>query len=59
RGEEVPITPKEICEFYDAPFYDKGFLSSIDLDKFKNIDMEDVIKYLTQAQLDLCGQMDL
>ncbi|MBA0734104.1 hypothetical protein Gogos_018050, partial [Gossypium gossypioides] len=37
KGEEVPITPREICEFYDAPFYDKDFLSSTDLDKFANI----------------------
>ncbi|MBA0711076.1 hypothetical protein Golax_010308, partial [Gossypium laxum] len=50
RGEEVSITPKEICEFYNAPFYDKDFLSSIDLDKFENIDMKDVIKYLTQGR---------
>ncbi|MFQ6642532.1 hypothetical protein Gotur_017511 [Gossypium turneri] len=50
EGEEVPITHREICEFYDVPFYDKDFLSSTDLDKFENINMEDVIKYLTQGK---------
>ncbi|MBA0748126.1 hypothetical protein Gogos_004977, partial [Gossypium gossypioides] len=59
RGEEVSITPREICEFYDTLFYDKNFLSGTDLDKFENIDIEDVIEYLTQAQASLCGQMDL
>ncbi|KAK5845424.1 hypothetical protein PVK06_001608 [Gossypium arboreum] len=48
KGEEVPITPRDICEFYDTPFYEKDFLSSTDLNKFENIDMEDVIKYWTQ-----------
>ncbi|KAH1107079.1 hypothetical protein J1N35_010847 [Gossypium stocksii] len=49
RSEEVSITPREIFEFYNAPFYNKNFFSSTNLDKFHNIDMEDVIKYLTQG----------
>ncbi|MBA0765354.1 hypothetical protein Gotri_014567 [Gossypium trilobum] len=48
RGKEVSITPRKICEFYDVPFYSKDFLNNIDLDKLEDIDMEDVIKYLTQ-----------
>ncbi|MBA0711105.1 hypothetical protein Golax_010331 [Gossypium laxum] len=41
---------KEICEFYNAPFNDKDFLSSIYLDKLENIDIEYVIKYLPQGR---------
>ncbi|MBA0755092.1 hypothetical protein Gogos_022147, partial [Gossypium gossypioides] len=59
KGEEVSITLREICEFYNSSFYGKDFLSSTDLDKFHHIDMEEFIKYLTQAQVGLCRQMDL
>ncbi|MBA0628438.1 hypothetical protein Godav_023163 [Gossypium davidsonii] len=38
----------EICEFYDAPFYSKDFFNNTDLDKFEDIDMDDVMKCLTQ-----------
>ncbi|MBA0855049.1 hypothetical protein Goshw_008510 [Gossypium schwendimanii] len=46
-GKEVSITLRKICEFYDVPFYSKDFFNNIDLDKLEDIDMEDVIKYLT------------
>lgn len=42
--EEVPLSPREICEFYDIPYYEKDILDSIDLNTFESIDMEDVVK---------------
>ncbi|KAH1097254.1 hypothetical protein J1N35_014175 [Gossypium stocksii] len=50
RGEDVSNSPNDICKLYNIPFYEKYFIDSIDLDKFQNINMEDVIKYLTQGQ---------
>ncbi|KAH1097975.1 hypothetical protein J1N35_014896 [Gossypium stocksii] len=50
RSEEVPTTSKELCEFYNAHFYDKDFFSGTGINEFENIDMEDVIKYLTQGR---------
>ncbi|KAK5825338.1 hypothetical protein PVK06_020161 [Gossypium arboreum] len=48
RGEDVPIFPSDICEFYNISFYEKDLIDNTDLEKFQNIDMEDVTKYLTQ-----------
>ncbi|MBA0711147.1 hypothetical protein Golax_010365 [Gossypium laxum] len=53
RGEEVSITLKEICEFYDIPYYGKDFLNNTDLNTFEDIEMEDVINYLTQGRVSL------
>ncbi|MBA0723473.1 hypothetical protein Golax_004050, partial [Gossypium laxum] len=47
RGEEVLITLREICEFYDIPYYGIDFLDNTDLNTFEDIKMEDVVKYLT------------
>ncbi|MBA0810985.1 hypothetical protein Gohar_002925 [Gossypium harknessii] len=47
RGKDVPFTPKTICEFYDAPYYGTNFLENIDLDKFEDINMKSIVKYLT------------
>ncbi|MBA0628900.1 hypothetical protein Godav_023531 [Gossypium davidsonii] len=50
RGVEVPLFPSDICEFYDIPFYEKDFIDGVDLDRLQNINVEDVIKYLTQGR---------
>lgn len=50
RDEEVPINPDEICEIYNVPFYENDYINSIDLEMFRNIDMEEVIKFLTQGR---------
>lgn len=50
RGEEVLITSREICEFYDILYYGKHFLNEIDLNTFKDIEMKDVVRYLTQGR---------
>ncbi|MBA0817764.1 hypothetical protein Gohar_028120, partial [Gossypium harknessii] len=45
-AEEVLIAPREICEFYDVPSYEKDFLDNTDLIVFRDIGMDDVVKYL-------------
>lgn len=50
RGEKVPISLTKICEFYNISYYEEDFVDSLDLDKFKNINMEDVVKFLTQGR---------
>ncbi|MBA0880362.1 hypothetical protein Goshw_001258 [Gossypium schwendimanii] len=47
RGKEMRVTPREICEFYNAPYYENSFLDNTNLDTFRDIDMDDVVKYLT------------
>ncbi|MBA0670709.1 hypothetical protein Goklo_029767 [Gossypium klotzschianum] len=47
RGKEVHITHREICEFYNAPYYKYDFLNNIDLTCFKDIDMDKIVNYLT------------
>ncbi|MFQ6666029.1 hypothetical protein Gotur_032550, partial [Gossypium turneri] len=51
QGVEVPLFPGDICEFYAIPFSEKDFTDGVDLDRLQNIDMEYVIKYLTQDPL--------
>lgn len=50
RGEEVPITLDEIYKFYNIPYYEEYYIDTIDLNKFSNINMEDVMKFLTQGR---------
>ncbi|MBA0710916.1 hypothetical protein Golax_010168 [Gossypium laxum] len=47
-GKDVSFTPKAICEFYDAPYYEMNFLESTYLINFDNIDMDSIIKYLIE-----------
>ncbi|KAK5836336.1 hypothetical protein PVK06_012120 [Gossypium arboreum] len=50
KGKEVQVTPQEICEFYNAPYYAKDFLDNIDLNTFRIIKKDDILKYLTQGR---------
>ncbi|MBA0798047.1 hypothetical protein Gohar_008684 [Gossypium harknessii] len=47
-GKDVSFTPKAICEFYDAPYYETNFLESTYLINFDDTDMDSIIKYLTE-----------
>ncbi|MBA0585656.1 hypothetical protein Gorai_016424 [Gossypium raimondii] len=47
-GKDVSFTPKAICEFYDAPYYETDFLESTYLLNFDDMDMDSIIKYLTE-----------
>ncbi|MBA0568149.1 hypothetical protein Golob_005661 [Gossypium lobatum] len=50
RGKEMRVTPREICEFYNVAYYENSFLDNINLDTFRDIDMDDVVKYLTEGK---------
>lgn len=43
RGIDVLVTPRVICQYYDAPYYFYDFLFKIDLCQFESINMEEVI----------------
>ncbi|MBA0613272.1 hypothetical protein Godav_013742 [Gossypium davidsonii] len=44
RGIKVKVTPRNICDFYNAPFYEQDFINEINLEYFRDIDMD--INYL-------------
>lgn len=48
--EEVLIFSKEICEFYNIPYYEEDYVENINFNMLGNVDMEDVIKFLTQGR---------
>ncbi|KAH1031538.1 hypothetical protein J1N35_043712, partial [Gossypium stocksii] len=50
RGIEVIVTPREICEFYNVPYYSSDFFESTNLDYFINIDMDNIVNYLTKEK---------
>ncbi|MBA0855845.1 hypothetical protein Goshw_019979, partial [Gossypium schwendimanii] len=50
RGEEVHVTLREICKFYNVSYYEAGFLDNIDLDNFKDINMDNIVNYLTKGR---------
>ncbi|MBA0611077.1 hypothetical protein Godav_011790, partial [Gossypium davidsonii] len=37
-----------ICQFYDAPYYYSDYLYKTDLKEFKNVDMEEILRFLTE-----------
>ncbi|MBA0869688.1 hypothetical protein Goshw_001597, partial [Gossypium schwendimanii] len=47
RGVNVLVTKMSICEIYDAPYYYHDYLYKIDFKEFKNIDTEEVLRFLT------------
>lgn len=49
RGKDVQISPNDIYEFYNIPYYEKE-TDNTDLKGFQNISIEDVIKYLMQGR---------
>ncbi|KAH1098215.1 hypothetical protein J1N35_015136, partial [Gossypium stocksii] len=50
-GDKVQITPRIICDFYNAPFYDQDFIDETDLEYFREIDMDNIINYLTDGRV--------
>ncbi|MBA0789032.1 hypothetical protein Gotri_025094 [Gossypium trilobum] len=44
----VLLTKMSICEFYDAPYYYHNYLYKTDLNEFKNIDTEEILRFLTE-----------
>ncbi|MBA0866896.1 hypothetical protein Goshw_025429, partial [Gossypium schwendimanii] len=50
RRVNVPITEMSICQIYDAPYYYRYYLYKIDLKVFKNIDTEEILRFLTEGK---------
>ncbi|MBA0586938.1 hypothetical protein Gorai_000078 [Gossypium raimondii] len=49
-GQEVHVTPRKICDFYNALYYVSYFLNNTDLTHFKNIDMDTIVNYLINGR---------
>ncbi|MBA0846248.1 hypothetical protein Goarm_022759 [Gossypium armourianum] len=47
RGVNVPVTEMGICQIYDAPYYYRDYLYKIDMKEFRNIDTEEILRFLT------------
>ncbi|MBA0646330.1 hypothetical protein Goklo_014303 [Gossypium klotzschianum] len=50
RGIKVKVTPRIICDFYNAQFYDQDFIDETDLEYFRDINMDKIINYLTEGR---------
>ncbi|MBA0867623.1 hypothetical protein Goshw_002052 [Gossypium schwendimanii] len=46
RGKEVRVTPRIICDFYNAPYYKNDFIGETNLEYFRDIDMDSIINFL-------------
>ncbi|MBA0601153.1 hypothetical protein Gorai_004339 [Gossypium raimondii] len=42
RGKEVLCTPREICNFYNSPYYVSDALDALEINYFQDIDMDKV-----------------
>ncbi|KAK5811278.1 hypothetical protein PVK06_026605 [Gossypium arboreum] len=49
RGKKVLATPREIYFYYDAPYYASDLLDYVDLNMYRGIDMDAILRYLTQG----------
>lgn len=50
RGKAVRVTLGEICEFYNLPYYEYDFIDNTDLNYFKEIVMDNIVKYLIEGR---------
>ncbi|MBA0876833.1 hypothetical protein Goshw_012885, partial [Gossypium schwendimanii] len=41
---------KATCRFYDSPFYMSDFLENTDLTLYKDINMDNIVNYLTKGR---------
>ncbi|MBA0624804.1 hypothetical protein Godav_010092 [Gossypium davidsonii] len=46
----VPVTEMSIFQIYDAPYYYRYYLYKTDLKEFKNIDIEEILRFLTEGK---------
>ncbi|MBA0733151.1 hypothetical protein Gogos_017190 [Gossypium gossypioides] len=46
----VEVTPRIICDFYNSPCYEKDFIDEIDLEYFQDIDVDNIINFLTEGR---------
>ncbi|MBA0845152.1 hypothetical protein Goarm_023199, partial [Gossypium armourianum] len=50
RGVNILMTEMSICQIYDAPYYYHDYLYKTDLKKLKNIDTEEILRFLTKGK---------
>ncbi|MFQ6643392.1 hypothetical protein Gotur_018655, partial [Gossypium turneri] len=50
RGVNVLVTERSIYQFYDAPYYYPNYLYKIDLSKFKNVNIEDILIFFAEGK---------
>ncbi|MFQ6624184.1 hypothetical protein Gotur_003343, partial [Gossypium turneri] len=50
RGKEVGVTPQIICDFYNAPYYEKDFIDETDLEHFRDVDMDNIVNFLIEGR---------
>ncbi|MBA0660713.1 hypothetical protein Goklo_012685 [Gossypium klotzschianum] len=50
RGIEVKVTLRIICDSFNASYYNEDFIDEINLEYFRNIDMDNIISYLTEGR---------
>ncbi|MBA0796057.1 hypothetical protein Gohar_006857, partial [Gossypium harknessii] len=50
RGVNVLVTERSICQFYDALYYYHDYLYKIDFKELKNVDIEDILRFLIEGK---------
>ncbi|KAG8473207.1 hypothetical protein CXB51_035129 [Gossypium anomalum] len=50
RGKEVQVSPRIICDFYNATYYGKDFIDETDLEYFQDIGMDNIINFLIEGR---------
>lgn len=46
----VLVIERSICQFYDAPYYYHDYLYKKYLKEFKNVDTEEILRFLTDKK---------
>ncbi|MBA0751687.1 hypothetical protein Gogos_000594, partial [Gossypium gossypioides] len=50
RGVNVLVTERSIYQFYDAPYDYCDYQYKIDLKEFKNVNMKEILRFLTEGK---------
>lgn len=50
KGVNVLVIEMGICQFYNVPYYYRDYLYKIDLKEFTNIDIEQILIFLTEGK---------
>ncbi|MFQ6625978.1 hypothetical protein Gotur_005597 [Gossypium turneri] len=50
RGVNILVIGRSIYQFYDAPYYYCDYLYKTSLKEFKNVDMEEIFRFLTEGK---------
>ncbi|MBA0869865.1 hypothetical protein Goshw_004459 [Gossypium schwendimanii] len=50
RGINVSVIEMCICQIYDVPYYYHDYLYKTDMKEFRNIDTEEILRFLTEGK---------